>query len=157
MQRTDSRPSLGLDTRALLTLIKQVEQVSLPHPTLTRWLLKGLVVPSLFQSRTRGRSHRWSAGDAVLLAGLARIRSQGIEIQRYRGELRRTWGRLTAALAGPPPRYLVAMSDTLTVLDQAGVADRLGQESRAALVVWPALPLERVRREAALLGVSDLP
>jgi len=146
-----------LDTSTLLRIVRRLVGLTLPEQTLDRWLHKGMVVPSVVQSRARGRSHRWSAADVVLIAWLLTLRRDGFAVHRYEGQLRSVWSRLATALDTPDPRYIVALGSTVAVLSQSDLHGRLTTDRTGAVVAWRAPSLDDVRREAQLEGFGEVP
>jgi len=157
MQSMQNRPVRGIDTSALLRILRRVVDVTLPVQTLNRWLHQSIVVPSVVQSRTRGRSHRWSAADVVLIAWLLTLRREGFAVQRYEGHLRSAWVRLAEALDAPDPRYVVVLGSTVVVLGQSELYAELATHRTGAVVAWQAPSLEEIRRAAELEGFGDVP
>jgi len=156
MQSMQNRPLRGIDTPALLRILRRVVDITLPLPTLNRWLHQGTVVSSVFQSRKRGRSHRWSTADVVLVAWLLRLRRAGCAIHQH--HMRSAWSRLTAGLEAPGPRYLVVLGGAqLTVLGQSELDARIADPQTGVVVAWLAPSLEQIRRAAELEGFGDVP
>jgi len=151
------RPIRGLDTSTVLRLLRRLVGLTLPEQTLDRWLHNGMVVASVVQSRTRGRSHRWSAADVVLIAWLLTLRRDGFDVHRYAGHLRSVWSRLTTALDASDPRYVVALGSTVAVLGHSDLCARLTTDRTGAIVAWRAPSLAEVRHQAQLEGFGDVP
>jgi len=114
-------------------------------------------MPSILQSRRRGHSHVWTAADVVLLAWLLYLRREGFDVYRYQRHLRQSWVRLAKALDTPDPRYLLAFGQTIAVVARSELDERLNDVRSEVLITWRPPSLDAIRREAALVGIQDLP
>jgi len=147
----------GLGRLELRSLLSKVGHVSLPWQTIARWVSLGLLVPSVRKSAGSTAGHRWSAADVVLVIWIARLRDAGWDVVRLRRAMRTLWGSLTETLDRPDPQYLVLLADdAASAVSAEELPELLRSRPDAVTAVWPAISVERIRREAASMGIGDL-
>jgi len=150
------RSSLGMP--GLLSLIGKLGRVSLPAQTVARWVSLGLITPSIRGTSGRALGHRWSAADVALVIWLARLRDAGWDVVRFRRGARVLWTSLAQALEHAEQPYLVLLAtDAVRVMSEQDIPELLRSRPDTVTVLWPAIPLERIRQEAALMGIANLP
>lgn len=155
MQRLHA-PSGALRTGGLLHLVSRLGQVSLPFQTLARWAADGILAPS-GRATSDFAKRQWTAADVVLVLWLVRLRDGGWSPQHFRRRGRTLWTRLTRGLSRPGQRYLVLLDGDAAVV-MSGVELQRAVRARADVITtsWPAVSLDRVRREAARMDIRGL-
>jgi len=155
---TAQRVPLGLSRFQLRSLLTKVGRVSLPWQTIARWASVGLIVPSIRKSAGSTAGHRWNASDVVLVIWIARLRDAGWDVVRLRRAMRTLWGALAEALKRPGPQYLVLLADDAArVVSAEDLLQLLQSRPDTVTAVWPAVSVDRIRQEAASMGIGDLP
>jgi hypothetical protein len=127
----------GFSTAEVMTVLRQVAGLRISAPTLSRWVDRGLVVPSVSKSRASGVSHAWSAPDVIGLAWLLQARGDGLPLAAYRDALAGLWKRLPALLRQRGPLFFVVVGRDITVLAGRAVARRLSASLRQKMCLWP--------------------
>src|SRR5437016_2252605 len=139
----------GFSTQEVMTVLRQIGGVRVSPPTLSRWVDRDLVVPSVRKSRTSGVSHEWSASDVIGLAWLLQARADGFPVSTYKEALGTLWRRLPALLGQPAPLFFVLVGKDITVMARGEIARRLSPTMRQKMCVWPT-PGSLAQVEAAL-------
>ncbi len=144
-----------LTTQSLLMLSPRLAGAPLTLAMLDRWIQRGVATPSIHRSPKPGRQHQWAPADAALVAGLARLRAEGVDVLRHGPALKRVWPRLVAALEQPGPLFLTMVGrDAVAVLSKADLVVRLDAHVRTPIIAWPLQPLSVIYEETAALGVE---
>jgi DNA-binding transcriptional MerR regulator len=132
----------------VIAVVRRLAGVSLPLPTIDRWIRAGLITPSVRRARGSGVSHLWSAEDALVLAFLARIRGERMSVYRYRDALRSLRKQLPTLLGQSGELYFVALGNDVTVLRTEALGELLERPASQTFVVCKvAAPVEVVRTE----------
>jgi hypothetical protein len=142
----------GFSTPHVMAVLRQLMGARISAPTLSRWVDRGLAVPSVAKSRASGVSHLWSATDVIGLAWLLQARGDGLPVSAYGEALEGLWARLPALLRQRGPLFVVVVGRDITVLARAAIARRLSAALHQQLCIWP-LPgsLREVERALAEL------
>jgi hypothetical protein len=94
----------------------------------------------------------WSADDVVGLSFLARIRSEGVPVYRYRAAMRDLWPQLAAVLAQEGDLFFVAVGSDVSVVRADEVGHVVPPPPGRTLLLWQVTsPPVRVRAEAIAL------
>ena len=114
-------------------------------------------MPSVRNSAGNTAGHRWNASDVVLVIWIARLRDAGWDVVRFRRATRTLWGALAEALEHAEPQYLVLLADdAVRAVSARDLPQLLRSRPDAVTAVWPAISVERIRQEAASMGIGDL-
>lgn len=125
-------------TPEALREIRRLQGISLPRPTLIRWIKEGIARPSLRRSRGggRGHAHEWSAADVILLAWMATARTI-LPLADMRPALQDLWSRHESLLAQPGPLAVVRTGAHLDILPLDSAVACVRHASPSGICVWP--------------------
>jgi len=138
----------GYLTPHVIAVVRRLAGLSLPLPTIDRWISAGLITPSVRRARGSGVSHLWATEDVLCLEFLARIRSERMSVYRYRDALRGLRKQIASLLRQPGELYFVAVGSDVTILRTESLAELLDRPSNQTFVVCKvAAPVEAVREE----------